>query len=369
MATLTDTTISSTYTLLLKIDSSGVDSTLRKVEDGDATDSSLSISTTAIAIDATDKLYLDGGGDTYIQESATDHVDFVVGASTMLSLRETGTNSAWMTGVNVGVGAGFSASSLPITSEAFGLEVRAVAPSSSTNGACIRLTCDDEAAMGNGHRLGHIEFFGAEDGSGTLKEGARIEAVTDAAWSSTENGASLQFFTTDGNDSQAKQLTIDSDGDVTMHNGTLLGYRQWIVPISAVSVSTTSTELWMPFFKSKAEMANANDPGNRMLVPYAGYLEKMIIRGGNAAGNTSGILYKVSDGTDADDIDADDGSAYTNNVGSAVTVNMSSADTAYTFTYGSTYSFSAGDMLALTLNVASNAGDVDGVLVFRVNYS
>ena len=48
---------------------------------------------------------------------------------------------------------------------------------------------------------------------------------------------------------------------------------------------------------------------------------------------------------------------------------MSSADTAYAFTYGSTYSFSAGDMLALTLNVASNAGDVDGVLVFRVNYS
>ena len=77
MATLTGNSIASTYDLLLKIDSGGVDGTLRKVEDGDATDSSLSISTTAIAIDATDKLYLDGGGGTYIYESADGVIDFI----------------------------------------------------------------------------------------------------------------------------------------------------------------------------------------------------------------------------------------------------------------------------------------------------
>ena len=43
MATLAGNTIASTYALLLKIDSSGIDGTLRKVEDGDATDSALSI--------------------------------------------------------------------------------------------------------------------------------------------------------------------------------------------------------------------------------------------------------------------------------------------------------------------------------------
>ena len=91
MATLAGNTISSTYPLLLKIDSTGVDGTLRKVEDGDATDSSLSISTTAIAIDATDKLYFDGGTHTYIDESAADIMDFFAGGTHMLSLDKTNT--------------------------------------------------------------------------------------------------------------------------------------------------------------------------------------------------------------------------------------------------------------------------------------
>ena len=92
MATLTGNTIASTYPLLLKIDSSGVDGTLRKVEDGDATDSSLSISTTAIAIDATDKLYFDGGNNTYIHESGSDVLKFVVGGVAFLDMTE-GTNA------------------------------------------------------------------------------------------------------------------------------------------------------------------------------------------------------------------------------------------------------------------------------------
>ena len=91
MATLASTAIKDTYPLLLKIDSTGVDGTLRKVEDGDATDSSLSISTTAIAIDATDKLYFDGGTHTYIDESAADIMDFFAGGTHMLSLDKTNT--------------------------------------------------------------------------------------------------------------------------------------------------------------------------------------------------------------------------------------------------------------------------------------
>tara|TARA_R110000751_G_scaffold12840_3_gene43965 strand:+ start:421 stop:1362 length:942 start_codon:yes stop_codon:yes gene_type:complete len=91
MATLASTAIKDTYPLLLKIDSTGVDGTLRKVEDGDGTDSSLLISTTAIAIDATDKLYFDGGTHTYIDESAADIMDFFAGGVHMLSLDKTNT--------------------------------------------------------------------------------------------------------------------------------------------------------------------------------------------------------------------------------------------------------------------------------------
>ena len=50
MATLAGNTIASTYPLLLKIDSSGIDGTLRAVEDGDGTDSALSIATDSVLV-------------------------------------------------------------------------------------------------------------------------------------------------------------------------------------------------------------------------------------------------------------------------------------------------------------------------------
>jgi len=83
MATLTGNTIASTYALLLKIDSTGIagDGTLRKVEDGDATDSALSLSDVSIAVDATDKIFLDGGTHSYIHESASDVVQIVAGGT------------------------------------------------------------------------------------------------------------------------------------------------------------------------------------------------------------------------------------------------------------------------------------------------
>ena len=71
--------------------------------------------------------------------------------------------------------------------------------SSASQGGILRLQCDDGAVMASGHRLGVIEFGGAEDTSSTITTGARIEALTDATWSASENGADLLFYTTDGN--------------------------------------------------------------------------------------------------------------------------------------------------------------------------
>ena len=53
MATLKGTTISETYPLLIKIASSGVDGTLRNIEDGDGTASALQVSTGAINVSGT----------------------------------------------------------------------------------------------------------------------------------------------------------------------------------------------------------------------------------------------------------------------------------------------------------------------------
>ena len=73
MATLAGNTIESTYTLLLKIDSSGVDGTLRYVEDGDATDSTLKIANDAISIDATDTLTIDTDGTFVMKKDGTEY--------------------------------------------------------------------------------------------------------------------------------------------------------------------------------------------------------------------------------------------------------------------------------------------------------
>jgi len=83
---------------------------------------------------------------------------------------------------------------------------------SSTQGGILRLQSDDGALMQSGSRLGVIEFAGAEDSSNTITVGGRIESVTDAAWSATENGADMVFYTTDGNAAQSEHFRIKSGG-------------------------------------------------------------------------------------------------------------------------------------------------------------
>jgi len=95
------------------------------------------------------------------------------------------------------------------------LEVQDTTTSSANTGGALRLSANDGAAMGDSHRLGVIEFTGAEDTSNTQVVGARIEAMTDAAWTNSENGCALYFYTTDGNASQTNVLKIDSTQKAT----------------------------------------------------------------------------------------------------------------------------------------------------------
>ncbi len=90
--------------------------------------------------------------------------------------------------------------------------------SSSSQGGILRLQSDDGAALGDTHRLGVIEFGAAEDGSNTITTGARIEAIADAAWSASENGADMVFYTTDGNASQSEQVRISATGVLSTKN-------------------------------------------------------------------------------------------------------------------------------------------------------
>ena len=100
------------------------------------------------------------------------------------------------------------------------LDVQDATTSSANTGGKLRLSANDGSPMNDSHRLGVLEFTGAEDSSGTQVVGARIEALTDAAWTNAENGCALYFYTTDGNASQTNVLKIDSNKKSTF-NGVL----------------------------------------------------------------------------------------------------------------------------------------------------
>jgi hypothetical protein len=90
---------------------------------------------------------------------------------------------------------------------AAGVTIKDTTASSATEGGNLILASADGAVMGSGHRLGVVEFKGLEGTDPlTLATGARIEAITDAVWSTSENGADLVFYTTDGNASETEQM-------------------------------------------------------------------------------------------------------------------------------------------------------------------
>ena len=95
-----------------------------------------------------------------------------------------------------------------------GITIKDTTTSSATEGGNLILASDDGAVMADNHRLGVIEFKGAEDTSNTLSSGARIQAITRDAWDGSNNDADLQFYTTDGT-TESLALTLDADNLAT----------------------------------------------------------------------------------------------------------------------------------------------------------
>jgi hypothetical protein len=128
--------------------------------------------------------------------------------------------------------------------------------SSATQGGKLSLISDDGAAMGDDHRLGVIEFKGAEDASNNHTIGARIEAMCDAAWSGSENSGRLDFYVTKAaqdsgsmGEGELKVLTLDSDklatfmGAVTV-TGALTGTLATASQTNITGVGTIGTGVW-----------------------------------------------------------------------------------------------------------------------------
>tara|TARA_R110002020_G_scaffold46851_7_gene133484 strand:+ start:2767 stop:3792 length:1026 start_codon:yes stop_codon:yes gene_type:complete len=132
------------------------------------------------------------------------------------------------------------------TSPGAQLEIHDTTTSSANTGGSLRLSANDGAVMGDSHRLGVIEFTGAEDTSNTQTVGARIEALTDAAWTNAENGCALYFYTTDGNASQTSVLKLDSNKKATFAgNMTADGSVSLKEKADAIADTAAYGQLWV----------------------------------------------------------------------------------------------------------------------------
>ena len=110
---------------------------------------------------------------------------------------------------NVGIG-----TSSPTTVATKGVEIVNTTASSATEGGELRLTSNDGAAQGSGHRLGGISFAGYEDSGSTKITGASIEAFAEQAWSGSQNSSYLSFKTNEDDNSFQERMRIDSSGNV-----------------------------------------------------------------------------------------------------------------------------------------------------------
>ena len=97
MATLKGKTISETYPLLLKIASSGVDGTLRNVEDGDGTTSALKISSGAIQVD---NIKVDGNAIT--STDSNGNIDLTPNGSGEVNISKVDIDSGAIDGTPIG---------------------------------------------------------------------------------------------------------------------------------------------------------------------------------------------------------------------------------------------------------------------------
>ena len=229
MATLAGATIASTYTMLLKMADTGIDSTLNKIESGDADDGALSLSTTAIGIDTTDKMHFDGidgafgASNTYIHEAAADRLDFVVGGDVDgLVLLEAG----GLTSVGLGIAAPLA--QLHIVGSDTSDQVIIENSDGGTASAPDLILYRNSASPVAADSLGNITFRGNDvSGLDSSANYASIGCLIDQTTNGDEQGT-LQFFTAGpAGGSNSVKMTILNDGNVGVGTTT---------PISALEV-------------------------------------------------------------------------------------------------------------------------------------
>ena len=150
---------------------------------------------------------------------------------------------------------------------------------------------------------------------------------------------------------------VNISGDLTF-SGTISGYIPYSTKVNFYDNDGDS--VFIPFTTTTEDTTpTADSTQYRLVMPYTGYLEKIIFRSTGSADTCDFEIYKAVSGTSADDADQ-------NKLSSTVSVEDGTANTTVTANFGTNYSFLAGDILAIKMTYESAPADVDMVVVWKI---
>ncbi|MDP6584789.1 MAG: hypothetical protein QF535_09040, partial [Anaerolineales bacterium] len=116
---------------------------------------------------------------------------------------------------NVGIGTASPAGALEVSGTSAKIRSTWTGTSSAGVGGALQVVQDDGAAISSGDRIGYLVYGASEDASNTIHFAAALNAFATETWSSTKNGAKLDFeVTANGATSRSKAMTILQDGNV-----------------------------------------------------------------------------------------------------------------------------------------------------------
>ena len=169
--------------------------------------------------------------------------------------------------------------------------------------------------------------------------------------------------TTSTNNNVTLGVTLAVTGATTLSStltvtGAISGYLPY--PTNVGFFDSPGDTVFIPFIA----FTENNDPdsdstANRIIMPYAGYLDKIIFRTSNSADTCDFEVYKAVSGTSGDDADQ-------NKLSSTVSVEDGTANTTITASFGTNYFFAAGDIMAIKMTYESIPYDIDMVVIWKI---
>ena len=313
MATLAGNTIASTYPLLLKIDSSGIDGTLRAVQDGDATDSALSIATDSVLVKGSGiRLYFhDADGGEHI---AGDGTDLTISSGAKINLTSTtDVHVANGTGIVVGHTAQVAMGEVTAETQILGTTetdaTLAIGLFSATDALSPSLkfvkgghaTIGSNTTVADNEELGKIQAYGS-DGSDhdTLSSEIAFNIDDDGVGAGTLGGEIL--LKTSGKDGTLDTaVTIDSSQNVGIGTGSP-GYALDILNSTTpqLNISNTASNDTAKFSQiTTSHYHNAEEPMTMIEGRSDGSQNYVRLGGGRSEGNSMTILEGYFGGNDA----------------------------------------------------------------------